>query len=46
MIFYEMNLQMSITFGFGCPTIHDSSVDFCVEVAVVTLADYSLETPQ
>ena len=31
--------------GFGCPAIHDFSVDFCVEVAVVTLTDYSLETP-
>ena len=31
--------------GFDCPTIHDSSLDRCFEVAVVTLADYSLETP-
>ena len=27
------------------PLIHDSSVDCCIKVAVVTLADYSLETP-
>ena len=30
--------------GFDCPIIHDFSVDFCVEVAVVTPTDYSLET--
>ena len=32
--------------GFYCPTIHDFSVDFYVEVAVVTPTDYSLETPR
>ena len=31
--------------SFDCPTIHDSLVDCCVEIMVVTLADYSLETP-
>ena len=31
--------------GFDCPAIHDFSVDFCVEVAVVTLTDYFLEIP-
>ena len=31
--------------GFDCPAIHDFSVDFCVEVALVTPTDYSLETP-
>ena len=31
--------------GFDYPTIHDFLVDFCVEVAVVTPTDYSLETP-
>ena len=30
--------------GFDCPIIHDFSIDFCVEVAVVTPTDYSLET--
>ena len=31
--------------GFYYLAIHDFSIDFCVEVAVLTPADYSLETP-
>ena len=31
--------------GFDGLAIHDSSVDSCVEIVVVTLASYSLETP-
>ena len=31
--------------GFDYPVIHDFSIDFCVEVAIVTPVDYSLETP-
>ena len=31
--------------GFDCSTIHDFSVDFCVEVAIVTPTDYFLESP-
>ena len=31
--------------GFDYHVIHDFSVDFCVKVVVVTLADYSLEIP-
>ena len=31
--------------GSNYPTIHDSSVDYCVEIVVVALAAYSLVTP-
>ena len=46
MIFFrDEPLEEHEFLGFDCPTIHDSSVDHCVEVAVVTLMDCSLETP-
>ena len=31
--------------GRDCPTIHDPVVDCFDEIVVVTLVDYSLETP-
>ena len=36
----EHNLRV-----LAVPLIHDFSVDCCIKVAVVTLTDYSLETP-
>ena len=44
MILVERALSEAQHLSFDCPTIHDSSVDCCVEIVVVTLTDYSLKT--